>query len=74
VARGQAPSPRLARRSPLRPPDAGHCAAVPGRAADSGRQAGQPAAQPIIRGRIIRGDHRAWDEHGNEGHAPGGDG
>jgi len=49
VARGQAPSSRLARRSRRGHPHAGRCAPVLGRATDSGRQAGQPAAQPVIR-------------------------
>ena len=69
VARGQAPWSRLARRSRR-----GHPMPTVARRYPAGPQTPGTRLGSLPDSRLPGGDHRAGDEHGHQGHAPGGDG
>jgi hypothetical protein len=69
VARGRAPSSRLARRSRR-----GHPMPAAAQRYPAGPQTPGNRLGSLPGSRLPGGDHRAGDEHGRQGHAPGGDG
>jgi hypothetical protein len=69
VARGRAPSSRLARRSRR-----GHPMPAAARRYPAGPQTPGTGWAACRAAGCPAGDHRAGDEHGRQGHAPGGDG